>query len=67
MKTIGGREYRVLGSTTEIVRGVVVFQSYTVGGGKVTIENGKVTHPDGTITDWAGKIIEEEKSTDQQP
>ena len=59
LKTIGGREYRVLGSTTESERGRVVFQSYTVGNGKVTIENGKVTHPDGTVTDWAGKIIEE--------
>jgi hypothetical protein len=59
LKTIGGREYRVLGSTTESERGRVVFQSFTVGNGKVTIENGKVTHPDGTVTDWAGKIIEE--------
>ncbi len=57
-KTIGGREYRVLGSTTESERGRVVLQSFTVGNGKVTIENGKVTHPDGTVTDWAGKIIQ---------
>ena len=61
-KTIGGREYTVLGSTTESERGRVVFQSFTVPGGKVIIENGKVTHPDGTVTDLAGKMIEEQAS-----
>ena len=56
-KTIGGKEYTVIGSTTEMERGCVVFQSYTTYGGKVTIENGKVTHTDGSITDFYGKPI----------
>lgn len=50
-KTIGGREYTYIGSTTESERGRVVFRSYTLHGGrKVTIENEVVTHPDGTRT-----------------
>lgn len=56
-KTIGGKEYMVIGSTTEMERGQVVFQSYTTYGGKVVIENGKVTHPDGSITDFYGKPL----------
>lgn len=54
-KILGGREYTILGSTTESERGRVVFRSYSVPGRrKVTIENGRVTHPDGTITDEDG-------------
>lgn len=56
-KTIGGHEYVILGSTTEMERGRVVYQSYTVPGGKVKVEHGKVWHRDGTITDTDGKII----------
>ena len=44
----------VLGSTTEMERGRVVYQSYTVPGGKVRVENGRVRHRDGTITDLDG-------------
>lgn len=58
LRTIGGREYTVLGSTTESERGRVVFQSFTTYGGKVVIENGTVTHPDGAVTDHYGKPVE---------
>lgn len=61
-RIIGGREYRVLGSTTETEKGMVVHQSFTTYGGKVVIENGKVTHPDGTVTDIHGGSIPSEKS-----
>ena len=57
LKTIGGTEYLILGSTTEMERGMVVFQSYTVPGGKVVLENGKVTHPDGRVTDHSGRPV----------
>lgn len=57
-KTVGGREYVILGSTTEMERGRVVHQSYTVPGGKVKVEHGKVWHRDGSITDLDGNIIE---------
>ena len=58
-KIIGGREYAYIGSTTESERGHVVFQSYTLfGGKKVTIENGVITHPDGIKTDIQGKVIQ---------
>lgn len=57
-KTIGGREYVVLGSTTEMEKGRIVYQSYTVPGGKVIIEKGKVWHKDGTITDMNGQPIQ---------
>jgi hypothetical protein len=61
IKTIGGREYRVIGSTTESERGHVVFQSFSVYGGKVIVEKGKVWHADGTITDIFGRPIGQEK------
>lgn len=48
----------ILGSTTEMERGRVVYQSYTVPGGKVKVEHGKVWHRDGTITDLDGNPIE---------
>jgi len=57
-KTVGGREYVILGSTTEMERGRVVYQSFTVPGGYVKVECGKVWHRDGTITDLDGNIIE---------
>ena len=63
LKTIGGHEYVILGSTTEMERGRVVYQSYTVPGGKVKVEHGKVWHRDGTITDTDGKIIEANTAT----
>ena len=53
-KILGGTEYVILGSTTEMERGCVVYQSYTTYGGKVVLENGRVTHPDGTVTDHYG-------------
>ena len=56
-RTIGGREYRILGSTTESERGCVVFQSFTVPGGKVVIEGNRITHPDGSVTDYYGRPI----------
>lgn len=69
IKTIGGQDYLILGSTTESERGMVVFQSFTVPGGKVVIEkgtvthpDGTVTHPDGTVTDYYGKPIEQTSS-----
>ena len=49
-KTLGGREYLVIGSTIEREGIRVVFKSYTTTKGKVTIEGGKVTHPDGSVT-----------------
>lgn len=62
-KTIGGHEYVILGSTTEMERGRVAYQSYTVPGGKVKVERGKVWHRDGTITDLDGNIVEADKET----
>lgn len=49
-KTLGGREYWVLGSTIEREGFNVVRKSYTTGAGKVVIEKGKVYHPDGEVT-----------------
>lgn len=51
MRLIGGREYRVLGSTIDYEGGRVVGKSYSVPGNrKVLVKNGMVTHPDGTRT-----------------
>jgi hypothetical protein len=51
-KSIGGREYMVLGSTVEREGFRVVFKSYTTTQGKVTVnEHGIVTHPDGTTSE----------------
>ena len=49
-KTLGGREYVVLGSTIEREGFTVVRKSYTTTQGKVVIVRGMVTHPDGTRT-----------------
>lgn len=66
-KTIGGVEYRVLGSTVDMERGRVVFKSYTVPGGKVTVENGIVTHPDGGTTDVFGNPTPTPTPTQPEP
>jgi len=49
-KNIGGREYKVLGSTIERQGFNIVRKSYTTTVGVVIVENGKVSHPDGTKT-----------------
>lgn len=49
-KTIGGREYVVIGSTITREGFQIVEKSYTTSAGKVVVKNGKVTHPDGAVT-----------------
>lgn len=49
-KVIGGREYRVQGSTIEREGFRVVLKSYTTTAGRVTVQNGRVKHPDGSET-----------------
>jgi len=56
-RILGGKEYRILGSTTESERGRVVFQSFTTPIGKVVLKNGKVWHPDGAVTDASGNPL----------
>lgn len=50
IKVIGGKEYRVLGSTMTYEGIKIVRKSYSTGAGKVVVQNGTVTHPDGTKT-----------------
>lgn len=44
-KIIGGREYRVIGSTIDHEGGQVVQKSYTTHSGKVIVKGGVVYHP----------------------
>lgn len=50
MKEIGGRTYRVLGSTIDREGFRIVEKSYTTTKGKVIVKNGFVIHPDGART-----------------
>ena len=68
MRTIGGTEYLVRGSTSEFERGITVFQSYTTTAGKVIVENGRVNHPDGRITTIGGNPVDfRECATEANP
>lgn len=50
-KVLGGKEYRVRGSTIARDKNFnIVFKRYSTTDGKVLIKDGKVFHPDGTIT-----------------
>lgn len=49
-KTIGGIEYKVVGSTIEYAGRHIARKSYSTTKGKVIVERGTVTHPDGSKT-----------------
>lgn len=59
-RIIGGREYWVIGSTTEMERGRGVSQSYTSYEGVITIQAGKVVHPNGVVTDTEGVLLHDQ-------
>lgn len=67
LKTLGGVEYQILGSTTEMEGGRVVHQSYKVFGGRVIVEADKVIHPNGNITDHSGKSLRTKIKMDDTP
>ena len=49
-KVIGGRTYRVMGSTIEYSGRHVAEKRYTTPAGIVKVKGGVVYHPDGTTT-----------------